>query len=252
LAQPHITITSEQKQSINQWIGRIIEHNEPIQYIIGTMPFGNLTLHVEHPVLIPRPETEEWVHAFIARCKQKNVDSRVISILDIGTGSGCIALTIAHHLPLATVIAVDTNPMALQLAKKNAQKNSIKNVHFIESDLFGAIPQDVQFDVIISNPPYISIEDFLTLDCSVTAWEDCNALVAEDDGFACLEAIATQAISRLKKQVEKKMHVPEQLLLEIGYQQAERMVDFLQNIGFSDVQVYKDSAGRDRLISAMM
>lgn len=249
LAQDIITISDEEKKSMDEWIGRITEHDEPIQYIIGTVPFGNLILDVEHPVLIPRPETEEWVHTFIQACKDQGLDKQPFSILDMGTGSGCIALTLAHHLPLATIIAVDNNPLAVLLAKKNVKKHALTNVHIVESDLFANIPDDVQFDVIVSNPPYISIEDFLTLEPSVTAWEDCNALVAEDDGFLYLKTIAKQATSRLKKQAHHHIF-PARLLLEIGHQQAEHMIAYVKELGFQKVDVQKDSFGKDRVVMA--
>ncbi|HTM06416.1 MAG TPA: HemK family protein methyltransferase, partial [Patescibacteria group bacterium] len=174
------------------------------------------------------------------------------SILDIGTGSGCIAITLAHHLPLATVIAVDNNPLAIALAKKNVKKHALTNIHIIESDLFNNIPADIQFDVIVSNPPYISIEDFLTLEPSVTAWEDCNALVAEDDGFLYLETIAKETVHRLKKASHHNNPFPAQLFLEIGHQQAKRMIAYMHDLGFKEVKVKKDIFGKDRVITAVL
>jgi release factor glutamine methyltransferase len=252
LTQETLTISSTEKKSLDEWIFRITEHDEPIQYILGTVPFGNLMLDVEHPILIPRPETEEWVHNFIEDCKNKGLDKKSFSILDIGTGSGCIAITLAHYLPLATVIAVDNNPLAITLAKKNVKKHGLTNIHIVESDLFNNIPSDIQFDVIVSNPPYISIEDFLTLEPSITAWEDCNALVAEDDGFLYLETIAKQAVDRLKKNADYHSLLPARLLLEIGHQQAEHMLAYLKELGFNEVSARKDSFGKDRIVAASL
>jgi release factor glutamine methyltransferase len=243
------SISPAEKQCLDEWIGRITEHDEPIQYILGCVPFGNLSLDVEHPILIPRPETEEWVHHFVQECKDRGLDKKSFSILDMGTGSGCIAITLAHHLPLATVIGVDNNPLAIALAKKNVKKYALSNVHIVESDLFNNIPSDIQFDVIVSNPPYISIEDFLTLEPSVTAWEDCNALVAEDDGFLYLETIAQETVNRLKKGEHASLF-PAQLLLEIGHQQAERMITYIKELGFKQVHIKKDSFGKDRVVVA--
>lgn len=244
-----IILSAEEKKNLDDCVFRITEHDEPIQYILGTVPFGQLILDVEHPVLIPRPETEEWVYSFIQECKEKGVDKKKISILDIGTGSGCIALALAYNLPLATVIAIDNSALAVALAKKNLKKYNLSNVHIIESDLFDNIPTDITFDIIISNPPYISIEDFLTLEPSVTAWEDCNALVAEDDGFWHLETIAKQAVARLKKS-EDTDFLPAQLLLEIGHNQAERLFKYMQQLGFKTVFIQKDSFGKDRVVKA--
>lgn len=249
LLHDYIVLSAEEKKIFEDCVLRITEHDEPIQYIIGTLPFGDLQLHVEHPILIPRPETEEWVYNFIQECKQNGLDKRPISILDIGTGSGCIALSLGYHLPLATVIAIDNNPLAVSLAKKNLKKHALSNVHIIQSDLFENIPDDVQFDIIVSNPPYISIEDFLTLEPSVTAWEDCNALVAEDDGFLYLETIAKHAVNRLKKSVDNSF-LPARLLLEIGHTQAERMHEYVTSLGFEKVTIKKDLFGKDRVLIA--
>ncbi|RTL07406.1 peptide chain release factor N(5)-glutamine methyltransferase [Candidatus Dependentiae bacterium] len=249
LKEDTISVSEQEKKSFEDCVLRIKEHDEPIQYIIGTVPFGSIDLHVEHPILIPRPETEEWVYNFIKECKDNGLDNKNISILDIGTGSGCIALALAYHLPLATVIAVDNNPLAIALAKKNLKKYALSNVHIIESDLFDNIPTDIQFDVIVSNPPYISIEDFLTLEPSVTAWEDCNALVAEDDGFLYLETIAKHALKRLKRS-QHNISFPSQLVLEIGHTQAERIAAYAKEIGFAKVWVEKDSFGKDRVMKA--
>lgn len=251
IAENQIVYTAELKTQINSWIGRIVEHNEPIQYLIGHVPFGPLSIKVEHPILIPRPETEEWVLHFVKQCIDLQLHKKEkIKILEIGTGSGCIALTVGHFLPNATIIAVDINPLALKVAQKNAEKLKIKNVFFVESDLDASVPHDIFFDLILSNPPYISIEEFLELDCSVTAWEDCNALVAEEDGYQMLNKIAHMGLNRLSKDsLFSAVDLPS-IILEIGHTQGKLVQEKLNSLGYQSIKIGQDLQKKDRTVSA--
>src|SRR3989338_4187569 len=127
-----------------------IEENRPIQYIIGNTDFLDLKIKVKEPILIPRSETEEWVNNLLN--KFKNFENHKLKIVDIGTGTGCIAIALAKFFKNSEIFAIDINPVALELAQENAELNKIKNIKFVESDLFSNFDEKV--DIIVSNPPY--------------------------------------------------------------------------------------------------
>ena len=185
LARSFDDLSQQQLDNLDSWMKRLTEKNEPLQYVLGSVPFLELEILVEPPILIPRPETEELCADLIEQLQKLN--NQKLNILDIGTGSGCIALAIAHALPNAQVYAIDISQDALKLAQTNAQHNNIKNVTFINSNIFNEIPSGLKFDLIISNPPYISEKEWEDLDDSVTQWEDRFALVAQNKGLAIIE-----------------------------------------------------------------
>lgn len=183
----------EIREALNQ-----LENNRPLQYIIGETEFYGLSFYVDERVLIPRPETEELVQWLLAECKPINAP---LSILDIGTGSGCIAISLAKHLPLATVYALDISTQALQVAKKNAECNNV-NIQFIEGDVLNkqlVLPQ--QFNYIVSNPPYVCHSEQQQMHANVLKYEPHNALFVNDDNaLVFYDAIARVAKNYLLPQ----------------------------------------------------
>lgn len=184
-------LSADEQLHIERIITDLVVHHKPLAYILGFVPFLDLHIQVTPPILIPRPETEEWVNNSIAQLQKEGCIPK--TILDIGTGSGCIALAFAKAFPHASVIAVDINQEALELAHKNAQHNNISNITFMHSNLFDAISPATKFDLIVSNPPYISREQHSFMDASVTNWEDHGALFAQDEGLALIKKIITNA-----------------------------------------------------------
>lgn len=246
MSRETITFTNDKQKELHNWMDRLINEHMPIQYLIGWVPFGDIKVLVEQPVLIPRPETEEWVMNLIAQLKRLN--DQDLTILDICSGSGCIAIALAKALPQATIIATDISAKAIELGKKNAQHNKVHNVTFVESDLFNELATDKLFDVIVGNPPYISFDEFQEMDASVTSWEDPQALVAEDDGRAIIDAIIEVAPDYLEKNKEMEQKNIPQLILEIGYKQGNKVAEFFKTCDFIDVKILKDLEGKDRVV----
>jgi len=243
-----VKLTPEQQEKLCSWLHAIIHEHTPLQYLIGSVPFGDLTLYVETPTLIPRPETEEWVLNLIAQLR--TLKNQQLAILDLCTGSGCIALALAQALPKAHVYATDISDKALALARKNAIHNQIANITFLHADLFAQIDPEFTFDIIVANPPYISREEWVTLEPSVKLWEDQQALVAADNGLAIVEKIIQQAPGYLRKNSELQDNSIPQLLLEIGYQQGVQVYQLMRTYGYHHIQVLKDLAHQDRVVAA--
>lgn len=246
LLEEEINLSKEQKIKLNEWIKQIVEQKKPIQYILGHVPFCNLDIIVEPPVLIPRPETEEICFWLINQLKK--IKDQKFTVLDIGTGSGCIALCIAKEFPNSIVIGSDINPKALELAEKNKRHNFISNAFFIQSDFYKNIYQEIKkiksdiknFDLIVSNPPYISPEEFKNLSETITLWEDKNALIANEDGFYAYKEIINHAKDYLILNTEfKNLKIP-QLVLEFGKDQENKIIEILKNAKFTNIEFFKD------------
>ena len=221
-------------------------HGEPIQYIIGHVDFWGLRIHVGKGVLIPRPETELLVEEtirlmrMIDRCMGEAVPCRVgLSILDLCTGSGCIALALAKEFPQAVVSGIDRSAEALAYASRNAEDNEIGNVSFIEGDLFGPLRRDASFNCIISNPPYIRRSDIPGLQKEI-GYEPIDALDGGEDGLDFYRRILDKAQRYLKKDGL--------VILEIGFGQADDIHRLAVSQGFKDIRFVKDYAGIDRIV----
>jgi len=249
IAQKEINFTSKQIVTLENWVQKQVEEKIPLQYLLGSAPFNDLEILVEAPTLIPRPETEEMCYNLIAMLKK--LENKKLTILDIGTGSGCIALALAKALPESTVYATDISDEALALAEKNATHNNIKNVTFLKSDIYAGVP-NISFDLIVSNPPYIAEQEWKTLDESVTKWEDRRALVADNQGLAIIERIILQAPEYLKENKETLEKKIPQLVIEIGYTQGAATAKLFENAGFVDIHVQKDLEGKDRFVMARL
>lgn len=239
LITTHYQLTTNEQIQLNQLINDIAIDHKPLAYILGFVPFLDLELLVTPPILIPRPETESWIAQLIEMIK-KSSQQENLTFLDIGTGSGCIALTLAQAFPKSQVIAVDINPKALELAQKNSIKNNITNVTFIKSDLFSNIPLDLQFDCIASNPPYI--DPAIQLNPSVAAWEDHGALFADNHGISIVAQIFNQARKHLKKNNELEY----QLVIEIDATQGVIVKKLCEQSQYKKIEIKKDQFDRDR------
>ena len=234
------SLTAEQQQKLDLCIKEIAIDHKPLAYILGWVPFLDLKLLVTPPTLIPRPETESWVNELIESIT--HIQKQKLTILDIGTGSGCIALSLAQAFPTSHVYAVDIAPSAIELAQKNAQLNNISNVTFLQSDLFSNLPADLKFDLVVSNPPYIN--PAAQLDASVLNWEDHGALFANNQGMQIIEQIVQQAKNHLKKNNELKY----QLVMEFDVSQGDIVKNLLESCGFNDIEIRKDQFDRDRTV----
>ena len=248
LLQAEIELSDDQQKELAKLIDQIAKKHKPIQYILGTVPFGNLTLLVKPPVLIPRPETEEWALNLTKQLKQIPQQKELL-ILDLGAGSGCIAFVLADALPYAHLYALDISEQAINLAKENKEYLGIKNVSIIHSDLFEAVPEDITFDLIVCNPPYIAPEEYAELEPSVTVWEEKRALVAARHGLAIIEKIIEKAPQYIRPNNVLQEHGIGQLYLEIGWQQGQAVKTLMQEHGYTDIIVHKDSAAKDRVVS---
>lgn len=234
-----------QQSHLDDVLDKIINHNMPLAYILGSMPFAGLDILVHPPILIPRAETEEWVCNLIDQMHPTR--NQPLTILDLCTGSGCIALAFADAFSRAHVYATDVNQSALELAKENAKHNQISNITFIHSDLFENIPQNLTFDLIVANPPYIPEQAWSALEPSVKNWEDKNALIASDAGMALVKKIIDRAPEFIKHNQELQKNNCPQLAIEIDETQGAQISTYLQKHGYTHVMIKKDLEGKDRL-----
>ncbi|MCP3176545.1 MAG: peptide chain release factor N(5)-glutamine methyltransferase [Desulfuromonadales bacterium] len=207
---------------------------EPLQYILGTTEFWSLPFKVTPAVLIPRPDTEILVEEALKRADDAP------SILDVGTGSGAIAVALAHELPAAQVVAVDCSPEALAVARGNATLNGVDGrISFQEGDLFAL--ESAEYDLVLSNPPYIPVADIPTLMPEVRDHEPRGALVGGEDGLEAYRALARQAPTLLRAQGW--------LLVEVGIGQAEAVAELLETAGLGHIAVRADYAGIPRVVA---
>ena len=171
---------------------------KPVAYLVGRREFYSLSFRVTADVLIPRPETELLVLRAIDLVKQLS-KGRPPLVADIGTGSGIVAVCLAKHLPAAQFVAVDASPAALDIAKENAATHGVaERIEFVEGDLFASVAADRQFDLVASNPPYVSEAEFAALDPTVRNFDPRQALVAGPRGTEVIERLVTQSAERLQ------------------------------------------------------
>ena len=225
-------VLPEDKHLLNEIFEQLKNHRSP-QYITGHAYFRNLILTVDPHVLIPRPETEELVDLILSENSKAS-----LAILDIGTGSGAIAISLKQTRPDWIVTASDISVKALQLATKNARDYDL-DITFIESDIFSSILG--KFDIIVSNPPYIAYKDKSEVGTNVLVSEPHLALFADEDGFAIYRRIIEGAQQRLTQNGK--------LYFEIGYKQGDTLRTFLtQQFPQKRIRVLKDGFGKDRMV----
>jgi release factor glutamine methyltransferase len=230
-------LSRTEKERIRAIVQRL-ESAEPMQYILGEVEFYGLTLEVNPSVLIPRPETEELVDLML-----QSLTGKGLKILDIGTGSGCIALALARHLEAAEVYAVDISEGALVTAKRNAQRNGAV-VHFVQTDILREMPSSFPpFDVIVSNPPYICESEKKGMHANVLDFEPHEALfVPDDDPLLFYRRIASVGIEKLTPNGW--------LFFEINAAFGKVTVEMLREKGYRDVESVHDLSNKERMIKA--
>ncbi|MGL5685747.1 MAG: peptide chain release factor N(5)-glutamine methyltransferase [Vagococcus fluvialis] len=207
----------------------------PVQYLIGSTEFYGRRFKVNEHTLIPRPETEELVELILKDNHQENLE-----VVDIGTGTGIIALSLSLENPTWKVTGLDISKEALKIATKNNQALE-GQVHFLESDVLSKFPKNKKIDILVSNPPYISYDEWEEMDESVREYEPKQALFAENNGLAIYEKIAKESTPVLSE--------TGRIYLEIGYLQGESVSQiFKEAYPTKSVRVIKDLNGQDRII----
>lgn len=232
-AYPEKVIEVEALARLDALMQRRVQ-GEPMAYLLGEQAFYDLELRVNRHTLIPRPETECLVEAALAE-----FDSKPRRVLDLGTGSGAIALALARHRPDWRIDAVDKSEPALEVARMNATLHQLHQVNFILSDWFNAIVEKPVYQLIVSNPPYVE-DNYSKL--PLLKYEPIEALVAKDKGMSCLHHIAANA---------KQYLMPGgALMLEHGESQQKLLADFLQQNGYHSIRLFKDYSEKPRFVLA--
>jgi release factor glutamine methyltransferase len=231
-------LTEAELERLRSLVARRARH-EPLQYILGEAPFLELTLKVDPRALIPRPETEELAGALIAQLRERPP----ARVLDLGTGSGALALALARAFETARVVAVERSVDALALARENAVALGLEErVAFREGDWFGAVDAGERFGLIVANPPYLSAADWTTAQAEVREHEPRGALVADADGLADLEVIVAEAPAHLEP--------GGMLALESGPEQHDALRAAARAAGFTRHESRRDIDGRERFFLA--
>ncbi|MDR1699432.1 MAG: peptide chain release factor N(5)-glutamine methyltransferase [Prevotellaceae bacterium] len=235
LLNKEVVLSDTQRKEIEVIVCRLRKH-EPVQYILGKADFYSLLFEVNENTLIPRPETEELVDWVIS--EYKNFAGK---LLDIGTGSGCIAVSLAKHLPQMDVSAVDISEKALETAGRNAKKNDVK-IHFQQCDILMENQKIIgNFDVIVSNPPYVLESEKAEIQSNVLQYEPHKALfVPNENTLLFYKAIADFSV--------KKLNENGSLYLEINRMFGKETAEMLAGKGFSSIEIRKDLSGNDRMI----
>jgi release factor glutamine methyltransferase len=207
---------------------------EPVAYILGRKGFRRLELAVDRRVLVPRPETELLVELAL--------ELRPARVLDVGTGSGAIALAVADELPECEVIATDTSSAAVEVARSNAERLGLaRRVRFLE----GSLPEDGRFDLILANLPYVAERDWPSLQPEVTRWEPREALLAGADGLDAYRALVSGCAHHLHRYAGQKTGP---LAVEVGEGQAPVVAELFRTAGFAEIEARRDLAGIERVV----
>lgn len=233
-------IEEEDKNKIREMLVARGRDRKPLQYLLGEWEFYGYPFKVDERVLIPRADTE----ILVEQCKYLMGDIVTPKIVDIGTGSGAIAISLGKELPNAHVLGIDISEGALTLANENRDLNKAQNVKFIRSDIFSTLRDEkyknVKFNLIVSNPPYIPTEEYKTLMPEVLKYEPKNALTDDGDGYYFYEKISKEAKEFLTKDGY--------LAFEVGYNQAEKVAEFMRENNFDVISIVKDYGGIDRVV----
>jgi release factor glutamine methyltransferase len=235
---PNFEISVEEEQ---YWDSVLIQlkTQKPIQYILGETSFLGLTFLVNEHTLIPRPETEELVQWIL----ETNPANSQISLLDIGTGTGCIPITLKKNLPKASVFALDVSVKALEVATKNASKNQV-DITFLQNNILSTTRLEQQFDVIVSNPPYVRELEKKEINTNVLQFEPHLALfVADNDALLFYRKIAQLA--------QEYLQPNGQLFFEINQYLGAEMVALVASYGFTAIELRQDIYGNDRMLRAV-
>ncbi len=251
--QPGLKVNSRDMSFFSNALTEL-QQEKPIQYILGKTEFYGLPFKVTSDVLIPRPETEELVDRILTELKEKRQrkkDWSQLTLLDIGTGSGCIAISLAKHLPNASIYALDVSEKALDIANQNAKLNKV-SINFIQQDILDSdaitnlskhLSGEQKFDVIISNPPYVRELEKHEISKNVLEYEPHTALFVKDENpLLFYDKIADVAKEQLSKDGI--------LFFEINQYLGEDTRNLLKEKGFENIELTKDLSGNERMIKA--
>ncbi|ODB34598.1 MULTISPECIES: peptide chain release factor N(5)-glutamine methyltransferase [Pseudoalteromonas] len=233
---PEAELSTLEQQRFEESIARRVT-GEPVAHITGQREFWSLPLKVNNSTLIPRPDTETLVEHVLTLSMPNDAQ-----VLDLGTGTGAIALALASEYPAWQIIAVDASADAVALAKSNQSQLGFRNVSILQSDWFSAVAEQ-QFDLIVSNPPYIDEADH-HLSQGDVRFEPLSALVADDHGYADIFHIIRTA--------KQHLNSGGYLLLEHGFEQADKIQQFFAEMAYINILTIKDMAGCDRVTLAML
>jgi len=255
LIRDNPALNKEEELLIQQMMKRRLKR-EPLQYIVGSVEFMGLSIHVGRGVLIPRPETELMAEHAVKMLRTKIKEQRTknkeygetdynttLSILDLCTGSGCLALSLASAFPDSQVYGTDVSEDALRYAGQNAGINGLQNVSFSSSDLFHALTSSQSFDLIISNPPYIKTNDIAHLQPEIRDWEPRHALDGGGDGLDYYRQIVSGACNFLKKKGI--------LMVELGDDSYQDVCEMFERTGYSKVKAISDYSGKKRILQGV-
>ena len=239
-----IEISKENSAEFNEALIRL-KNYEPVQYIIGETEFYGLLFKVNNYTLIPRPETEELVEWILDNSElSSEVSKQHFELLDIGTGSGCIAISIAKNIPESKVFALDISTEALKIARENAEINKVK-VEFFQTDILKTKTLPKQYDTIVSNPPYVREQEKKQMQQNVLKYEPDSALyVSNEDPLLFYRAISQLSKNHLKPKGK--------LFFEINEYLAEAMIQLLKNEGFKNIELKQDIFGKDRMLKCTL
>jgi release factor glutamine methyltransferase len=238
-SRPEYVLAREEVERLSAYLERR-SNREPLQYISGVQEFFGLEFEVTPAVLIPRPETEMVVERAIEILGVSG-DS---SVCDVGTGSGCIVISILHQLPSVRGVGLDISRDALQVARRNAEKHGTsERLELLESDLFAAVT-DRKFDLIVSNPPYVPVRDMAGLQAEVRDFEPHGALTDGSDGLSIVRQIIRNA--------SRYLHHDGFLLMEIGFDQSEKVAAMFDPALWYAPELFPDLQGIPRLVSARL
>ena len=238
----HLNLNKElTKEQYDEFLGYINDriNGRPVAYIVGNREFMGLDFFVKEGVLIPRPDTETLVEEIIELCKNKNEE---INIVDIGTGSGAITVSLAKYIENSKITSLDISDIPLEVGKINAVNNGVDNrIEFLKSDVFTAIKNtEKKFDIIVSNPPYIPKKDIETLHTQVKDYEPYNALEGGEDGLDFYRQITEESVQYLKQGGI--------LAYEVGHDQSEDVSKIMKHHGYDKIYTKKDIQGIDRVV----
>lgn len=241
ILEAHRELTAHELSGFRELIRRRRQH-EPIAYILGEREFYGHMFRVDRRVLIPRPDTETLVEVALARTREAYMYGRA---LDLCTGSGCVAISLAKARPTWRVLGTDVSGDALAVARKNAERLSVSfNVGWLLGDLFQALDNNAKFDLIVSNPPYIPVEEVKELAPDIVNYEPHLALKGGGNG--------TEILERLIHEAPAHLNAGGTLAVEIAWNQAPQVSDLFEAAKFTNVRVNKDYGGRDRVVSGVL
>jgi len=240
IADPDRALSAEQADRFWGLVTRRAKR-EPVSHILGQREFWSLPFKVTPATLAPRPDSETLVVAVLEFLKETGRDKEAIRLLDLGVGTGCLILSLLHELPQAEGTGVDRSADAAAVALQNAEVLGLSDrVHFLIGDWTAPLDDGARFEVVISNPPYISDQEFAGLDPDVAVFEPEGALRGGTDGLDAYRSLVPGAVARLE--------VGGALFLEIGSGQGEAVSALCRTAGLADIRVIKDLAGLDRVV----